>query len=140
MLEHLTKKQRQTVIDFGTIAGQRPLTEDELAQLWRITCEAAADAAQAQNTRLGNESTRGLDCGFAWVTLPGNHRFTRWLKKHAPAAVGNGYPRGKQIWYSHLHHVPTQSISVHEAACKAARDVLSYGLQTSEIGFGSRLD
>jgi hypothetical protein len=44
------------------------------------------------------------------------------------------------IWYSKLHSLPTQSISVHEAAARAARDVLAHGLQTSLIGMSSRLD
>jgi hypothetical protein len=42
--------------------------------------------------------------------------------------------------YSKLHDVPTQSVSVHEAAARAARDVLAHGLQTSMVTMGSRLD
>ena len=112
--------------------------EEIFAGLWRSACSAANAAAQVENMRLGSEYTRGCDCGFAWVTLPGDIPFGRWAKKQGIAS--KGYPSGLSIWYSKVHSIPTQSISVHEAACKAARDVLAHGLQTSLIGMASRLD
>jgi hypothetical protein len=113
-------------------------TAADFAALWHDAKQAAQSAAEAENFKLGDENARGLDCGFAWVTLPGNIAFGRWAKKQGIAS--KGYPTGLSIWYSKLHNVPTQSISVHEAAVRAARDVLSHGLQTSLIGMASRLD
>jgi hypothetical protein len=113
-------------------------TPAEFEQLWALAKLAGQAAAEAQNAKLGDENCRGLDCGFAWVTMPGNIAFGRWAKKMGIAS--KGYPTGLSIWYSKLHSLPTQSISVHEAAARAARDVLSHGLQTSLIGMSSRLD
>lgn len=107
-------------------------------QLWAETRAAAQKAAEDENAKLGPESSRGFDCGFAWVTMPGTLPFARWAKKQNIAS--KAYPTGYHIWYSKLHNVPTQSISVHEAAAKAARDYLSHALQTSLISIGSRLD
>jgi len=110
----------------------------DFAKLWAEARHAAQAAAEMQDRRLGDENSRGLDCGFAWVTLPGNIPFGRWAKKQGIAS--KGYPSGLSIWYTKLHTLPTQSISVHEAAVRAARDVLAHGLQTSLIGMSSRLD
>ena len=107
-------------------------------ELWQAARTAANAAAVEQNAKLDAESSRGFDCGFAWVTMPGNIPFARWCKKQGISS--KGYPTGQQIWYSKLHSVPTQSVSVHEAAARAARDVLAHGLQTSMISMGSRLD
>lgn len=113
------------------------MTQD-FTNLWNQAKEAAQQAAQAQNAKLGNENSRGFDCGFAWLTFSGKTPFARWAKK-ADLSSEN-YPSGRMIWYSKLHSIPTQSVSVHEAACNAAREVLAHGLQTSAIGVGSRLD
>jgi hypothetical protein len=113
-------------------------TPNEFAALWAQAKRAAHAAAEVENLRLGDENIRGLDCGFAWINLPGNIAFGRWAKKQGIAS--KDYPTGLSIWYSKLHSVPTQSVSVHEAAARAARDVLSHGLQTSLISIGSRLD
>lgn len=108
------------------------------ADLWAKAKAAAQAAAVAQNERLGGENHRGFDCGFAWVTMPGNIPFARWAKKQGISS--KGYPTGQSIWYSKLHSVPTQSVSVHEAAAVAARDVLAHGLEERLISIGSRLD
>ena len=110
----------------------------EFAKLWEAAKAAGQAAAEEENGKLGDENCRGLDCGFAWVTMPGNIAFGRWAKKQGIAS--KGYPTGLSIWYSKLHSLPTQSVSVHEAAARAARDVLAHGLQSSLIGMGSRLD
>ena len=115
-----------------------PSNSEFFATLWDHARVAAQAAAVVENDKLGVETTRGLDCGFAWVSLPGNSPFGRWAK--AQGIARKGYPSGLQIWYSKLHDIPTQSVSVHEAAARAARDVLSHGLQTSTISMGSRLD
>lgn len=99
---------------------------------------AAQQAAEKQNATLGDESSRGFDCGFAWVYFAGNSPFARWMKKNHPDMLSEGYPKGKQIWYSRLHSVSTQSVSVHEAACRAFRDVwASHGIS---LEVSSRLD
>jgi hypothetical protein len=113
-------------------------TPADFEALWQLAKMAAQKAAEEQNKKLGDENCRGFDCGFAWVTMPGNIPFGRWAKKQGIA--GKNYPSGLEIWYSRIHTVPTQSVSVHEAACRAARDVLAHGLQTSMIGMSSRLD
>ena len=110
-------------------------TPADFAELWGQACRAAQAAAETQTAKLRNEY---CDCGFAWVTLPGNHAFTRWTKKQGISS--KGYPTGQRIWYSKLHSVPTQSVSVHEAAVRAARDVIAHGLQSSEVGMASRFD
>jgi hypothetical protein len=113
-------------------------TPAQFSRLWMEARNAAQAAALAENNKLGGENNRGFDCGFAWLSFPGNIPFGRWAKKEGIAS--KGYPTGLQIWYSKLHSVPTQSISVHEAAARAARDVLAHGLQTSLVSTGSRLD
>lgn len=128
-------------------------TPAEFSRLWDAARAAAQAAAVAQNARLGDENSRGFDCGFAWVSFPGNTAFARWAKSHDVngnpinkddrdhrAIASKGYPTGLQIWYSKLHSLPTQSVTVHEAAARAARDVLAHGLQSSQIYTGSRLD
>lgn len=115
------------------------MTKDlEFAALWAKAQRAAQAAADEQNAKLGPENNRGFDCGFAWITMPGNIPFARWAKKTGVAS--KGYPSGMQIWYSKVYDCRTQSVSVHEAACRAARDVLAHGLQSSQIGMASRLD
>ena len=113
-------------------------TPADFEKLWAEVKRVAQEAACEQDRKLGVEGCRGFDCGFAWLTMPGNIPFARWAKKQGIAS--KGYPTGLQIWYSKLHTLPTQSISVHEAAARAARDVLAHGLQTSLIGMSSRLD
>lgn len=110
----------------------------DFAEIWRKAKAAAAAAAHEQNEKLGPEGYRGLDCGFAWISMPGNIPFARWAKKEGIAS--KAYPSGYQIWYSRVHDLPTQSVSVHEAACQAARNVLQQELGTSSISTGSRLD
>ena len=111
---------------------------EQFKAIWAAAKAAAEKAATEQNAKLGSENSRGFDCGFAWITMPGNMAFARWAKKEGLAS--KGYPSGMHIWYAKIHSVPTQSVSVHEAACRAARDVLAHALQTSMIGMASRLD
>lgn len=112
---------------------------DQLFQrIWDEAKVVAQAAAHAQNRKLAPENARGFDCGFAWVSFPGNIPFGRWAKKVGIAS--KGYPSGLQIWYSKLHDIPTQSVSVHEAAARAAAQFLQRELGTSLITSSSRLD
>jgi len=97
----------------------------------------ANQAAIEANAKLGPEQSRGLDCGFAWVNFPGNKPFGKHCKNLGLAS--KGYPTGLQIWYSKLHHLGTQSISVHEAAAKAFVDTCKANGIT-DISWASRLD
>jgi hypothetical protein len=118
--------------------GHHATTPADFAQLWAHAKRAANIAAMNKNAALGPEDARGLDCGFAWLEFPGNTPFGRWAKKAGIAK--KHWARGLYVWYSDLHNVPTQSVGVHEAACRAARDVLAHGLQTGEVHCASRLD
>lgn len=111
----------------------------QFEQIWTEAKAAAQAAAEAQNAKITTpEYRRGFDCGFAWVCVPGNIPFGRWAKKAGVAS--KAYPSGLQIWYSKLHNIPTQSVSVHQAAAQAASEVLQRGLGTSLIYSSSRLD
>lgn len=109
------------------------------ADIWAEMKEAAQAAAVLQDAKLGFESQRGLDCGFAWLTIhPAKGPFVTYLKTVLGATRHYDGGTGYGIWYSKLHDIPTQSISVHQAAVSAARDVLG---KYNIIGYvGSRLD
>jgi hypothetical protein len=114
-------------------------TQDaEFESIWKQVRTVACAAAEKQNAALGPEPQRGFDCGFAWIQMSGTLPFARWAKKTGLAS--KGYPSGVQIWYSKVHDVPTQSVSVHEVACRVAAHALQRVLGTSEISSGSRLD
>lgn len=101
---------------------------------------AAKEAARRENDALPPEQSRGFDCGFGWVELrPSTHAFVRHLKS---AKVGDKHWKsGWQIWGSHLHDEPTQSISVHQAAARAyVESVQAHGLEGLTIFPNSRYD
>lgn len=81
-------------------------------------------AAEKHEATLPAPNSRGFDCGFAWVVIkPARGPFVKECK-----ALGIGETRdygggGFQIWYSKTHNLPTQSISTHEAACRAFAEV-----------------
>lgn len=108
--------------------------------LWLKAKAAAAEAAAKANAVLGPEGERGFDCGFAWVMVrPATGPFVNWCKKNGYGKRG-GYEGGGGygFWYTSLHGIPTQSVSVHEAAAKAFAEVL----KAAGIGayWNSRLD
>lgn len=100
---------------------------------------AAEKAAKEENDLLGPEQQRGLDCGFAWVVIkPARGKFVNYLKKLNFGETRNYGGGGFQIWYSKLHSIPTQSVSVHQAATREfARVLREYGINAHS---GSRLD
>lgn len=109
--------------------------------LWAAVKDAAQAAAKKQDEALNiPEQRRGLDCGFAWLMIrPARGPFVAYLKSIGVGRTCDyGSGPGYSLWYSRLHDVPTQSISVHEAAIHAAAAVLrANGL---DVVTGSRLD
>lgn len=136
--DHLTETEFHKMVVFAQRAGAGTLKRADFSDIWQLARAAAQRAADKQNAKLPPENARGLDCGFAWVSMPGNIPFARWCK--AKGISSKGYPSGQQIWYSKLYDARTQSVSVHEAATCAARDVIAHCLQSSQISMGSRLD
>lgn len=116
--------------------GPRPTIASTPAGIHELALAAAQAGAEAEDARLGPEAKRGFDCGFAWVQFPGTGAFAKWSKANARAA--KHWHRGLYIWGSGLHTLSTQSISVHEAACREYSRVLrDHGIDAST---GSRLD
>jgi hypothetical protein len=112
-----------------------------VADIYAEARSAANAAAIESNSKLpSNQSARGFDCGFAWVTVkPARGPFVAWCKANGKGRSGSfsGGP-GYGFWYGDLHDVPTQLVSVHEAACRAFAEVLEkHGLNAS---WSSRLD
>lgn len=109
-------------------------------KIWNETKAAAQRAAQVENLGFAqSERHRGFDCGFAWITIrPARGPFVKWLKANGIARGSYDGGSGAGIWYSQLHDVPTQSVSVHQKAVVAAAEVLKrYGINATT---GSRLD
>jgi len=67
-------------------------------------------------------------CGFAWVNVPGNTAFGKWLKANAFARPG--YPKGLNIWAPYV----TQSYDRKMAWAYAVAEVLA------EAGIAARAD
>lgn len=90
------------------------------------------------------ENPHAFDCGFAWVTIDGNHPLARWCRKNAHKDGSRryygdkGYPRGWQWWKPGSDEFPGQSIRIFEAGARAFRDALA---EHNIVGtVGSRLD
>ena len=100
---------------------------------------AAREAATVEDARLGEESTRGLDCGFAWVVCkPANGKLAKHLKIYGADKHHTG---GVCLWNPSKH--PSQSISVKEAGAVAfvkslERDLKGEGYTL--LYYNSRLD
>jgi predicted esterase YcpF (UPF0227 family) len=130
----LTAQSTAAALEFE---GRSPKTPDECARVWSLAKQAAQAAAEIENMRLGDERSRGFDCGFAWVVIaPATQPFAKWTKKFGISS--KHYAGGQCIWYSNLHSLPTQSVSVHQAAAQAAADVLQRA--NIKAYTGSRLD
>lgn len=68
---------------------------------WKIGMEAAMKAVPAPmivTDQQGNHIDYVADgvCGFAWINVPGNSSFGRWLKKKGIARPD--YPTGLSVW------------------------------------------
>ena len=116
------------------------MSSDHIDTLFQTAKLAAQRAAEAQNAKLGDEYTRGFDCGFAWVTIqPARGPLVAYLKRNGIGKTGSySGGSGYGIWYSELHTVATQSVSVHEAACREFCRVIQNAGYSASIG--SRLD
>jgi hypothetical protein len=120
----------------------------EFERLWDEARRAGQIAAEAQFQKLG-ENNRDLDTrptdswgpspgdGSAYIELPSSLPFAQWAKQQDIAWVGG--PNRLQIWDSQFS-VCTEAMSVHEAAARAACDVLTRSLQTSAISVNSQID
>lgn len=112
----------------------------DLKKLHEKAVAAGVAAATAQNARLGPESCRGFDCGFAWVVAPKVKLSTRLGKEMAALGFQKIWSpaKGVYLWYSAFSVPMTQSVSVHEAAARAYAETM----RASGIEFyvGSRLD
>ena len=109
-------------------------TVDELKN---IVAEAvAAGRAAGEQAYAANGNSDWDACGFAWVSLWGIKGNTKLGKALKQAGIEQSYDRSFQIWGGKFYS--GQSISIKEAACRAARDVFKrYGFDAS---VGSRLD
>ena len=115
-------------------AKPKPTFEDIL--------DEAHIAAKAAITVLGPENPNALDCGFAWVCLPGNASFAR--KCGTKAKKGGDAARygskmsglGWTFWKPGGFH--GQAIGHHEAGAKSFRAALAkHGIRAD---LGSRYD
>ena len=109
------------------------------AEVWTEAQALGQAAAEKEDARLGPESIRGLDCGFAWVVVkPARGELATFLRDRKLAH--KHHAGGLAIWYSACHGIGTQSVSVHCAACRAVADVLTKAFPTYKIWTESRLD
>jgi hypothetical protein len=116
---------------------------DDFELAYEEALSAAKAAANAHDAKLGAETARGFDCGFAWVELrPATHPFVRWLKAipHGREHGSKGWNGGWHIWNPSQH--PTQSIGTKEAGARAFRDVLVHHacIAGLTVSVGSSLD
>lgn len=103
---------------------------------------AAIEAANAYDAKLPPETSRGLDCGFAWVDLPtATTPFARYCRAQAAGGDSRHYGskhwrKGWQFWNPSNHN--TQSIGTKLAGAQAFAEVLrANGIDAYA---GSRLD
>lgn len=116
------------------------LAKIDMLELHKKAIVAAKIAAKQEDAKLAPETTRGFDCGFAWVHAPELRATSRAGKELMALGFTKGYPRGLQLWYSHMHDVPTQSISVHQAAAAAYAEIMKDNPHGITFVTGSRYD
>jgi hypothetical protein len=109
-------------------------TANDIENILLEATQAARTAAADAYERNGN--TDWDACGFAWVNIWGVKGNTRLGKALRAAGIEQDYTRAFTIWGGKFYS--GQSVSIKEAACRAARDVFKrYGFDAS---VGSRLD
>ena len=111
----------------------------ELESIYRQACAIGQMAVDAMTPRPmvvtgGGQSYYVADgvCGFAWITVPGNCAFGKFLK--AEKGCRKGYPTGI-TWYVHEYN---QSMEKKEAFAYAAANFLKN--QGIDARAGSRID
>lgn len=86
---------------------ERNARYEAFAKLWNDAWRIGQEAAIAEKPRVmrvydeaGNLIDRVTEgpCGFAWLNVPGNTSFGRWLKKDGIARPD--YPTGLCVWIS----------------------------------------
>jgi hypothetical protein len=112
--------------------------------------KAASDAGAAELARQP-ENPNAFDCGFAWVTIPGNHPLARHARNMRNSTYGQspqfageyarkygdkGYPRGWQWWCP--GEFRGQSVRVWRVGAVAFAAVLAKHGVRADVG--SRLD
>lgn len=99
----------------------------------------AKQVAEKEDAKLGDERSRGLDCGFAWIVCrPANSKLAKMLKHYGADKHHTG---GVCLWNPSKHS--TQSISPKEAGARAFSEHLKDTLQGegySTLTVGSRYD
>lgn len=121
--------------------GEREARYALFAQHWDSAWQEGVKAAQNAKPRPmvvtdmgGNQIDYVPDgvCGFAWINVPGNTSFGRWLKKKGVARPD--YPTGLSVWISAYEQSHDRK-AAHAYAM--ARYLQSVGIQCSAR---SRLD
>lgn len=130
---------RAIASDLETLSA-RPVAPSTFEEI----LDEAHAAAKAAISKLGPENPNALDCGFAWVCLPGNASFARRCSNAAKKATDNDPARygrkmastGWTFWKP--GGFGGQAIGHHEAGARAFRDVLAkHGIRAD---LGSRYD
>lgn len=87
--------------------AEREQRYTQFAALWRKAWELGEQAAIAHKPRtmvVSDSDGTVVDvvpegmCGFAWLNVPGNTSFGKWLKKQGYARPD--YPTGLSVWIS----------------------------------------
>lgn len=111
----------------------------ELQNIYREACEAGRLAVDSMTPNAmvvvgGGQTYYVADgvCGFAWINVPGNSAFGKFLKNEKGCRTG--YPKGINWWISEYN----QSMERKEAFAYAAAKVLQkYGIKAQAY---SRMD
>ncbi len=124
----------------GCILGPMSITKAQLNEvIYREAVEAGRKAVEAMTPNPMVVHGHGQSyfvadgvCGFAWINVPGNSAFGKFLKKEK--GCNSGYPKGINWWISDYN----QSMQKKEAFAYAAAGVLQkYGIDARP---GSRMD
>jgi hypothetical protein len=111
----------------------------EFQQIWNEARRAAQIASEAQYAKLGDQGALGdQGDGCAYLAMPRSLPFAHWAATALdPVWEGddpdNPRPERLLLGDSQFSFVCDDILSVHEAAARAARDVLCRCLQTSAI-------
>lgn len=104
-----------------------------------LEAHGAAVAATADKV----ENMNALDCGFAWVTIPGNSGLAKFCRKAQPDPLkvsysdhhfygSKGYPKGWQFWCP--GNFNGQSMPIHLLGARAFAAVLAKHGIAAEVG------